>query len=45
MSRPLLEVNNLKKYFLVRRGLFGATAGLVHAVDGVSFHINRSETL
>ena len=45
MSRPLLEVNNLKKYFLVRRGLFGATAGLVHAVDGVSFHIHRSETL
>ena len=45
MSRPLLEVSNLKKYFLVRRGLFGATTGLVHAVDGVSFHINRSETL
>src|ERR1700751_4777993 len=45
MSRPLLEVNNLKKHFLVRRGLFGATAGVVHAVDGVSFHINRGETL
>ena len=45
MSRPLLEVNNLKKHFLVRRGLLGATAALVHAVDGVSFHINRSETL
>jgi len=45
MSRPLLEVSNLKKYFLVRRRLFGATGGLVHAVDGVSFHINRSETL
>jgi len=45
MSRPLLEVNNLKKHFLVRRGLFGASAGLVHAVDGVSFHIDRSETL
>jgi peptide/nickel transport system ATP-binding protein len=45
MMRPLLEVNNLTKYFLVRRGLFGASAALVHAVDGVSFHINRSETL
>jgi peptide/nickel transport system ATP-binding protein len=45
MSRPLLEVNNLKKHFLVRRGLFGAPSALVHAVDGVSFHINRSETL
>jgi peptide/nickel transport system ATP-binding protein len=45
MSRPLLEVNNLKKHFRIRRGLFGATAHLVHAVDGVSFHIDRSETL
>jgi len=45
MSRPLLEVNNLKKHFRIRRGLFGATAAWVHAVDGVSFHIDRSETL
>jgi peptide/nickel transport system ATP-binding protein len=45
MSRPLLEVNNLTKHFLVRRGLFGASSALVHAVDDVSFHIDRSETL
>ena len=45
MTRPLLEVNDLKKHFFVRRGLFGATAALVHAVDGVSFHIDRGETL
>jgi peptide/nickel transport system ATP-binding protein len=44
MMRPLLEVNQLKKHFRIRRGLFGPPA-VVHAVDGVSFHINRSETL
>lgn len=36
--RPLLEVNNLKKYFTV-------PSGHLHAVDNVSFSINRGETL
>ena len=45
MSGPLLEVNDLKKHFVARRGLFGTTAALVRAVDGVSFHIERGETL
>ncbi len=40
----LLQVNDLKKHFLLRGGL-GARAGLVHAVDGVSFHIDTGETL
>ncbi len=40
----LLAVNDLKKHFPVRRG-FGRGAGVVHAVDGVSFHIDRGETL
>ena len=40
----LLQVNDLKKHFLLRDGL-GARAGLVHAVDGVSFHIDTGETL
>ncbi|HVS83900.1 MAG TPA: ABC transporter ATP-binding protein [Pyrinomonadaceae bacterium] len=34
----LLEVNNLKTYFPTR-------AGLVRAVDGVSFHLDRGELL
>jgi peptide/nickel transport system ATP-binding protein len=41
----LLEVNDLKKHFLVRRGFLGAGAAWVYAVDGVSFHVARGETL
>jgi peptide/nickel transport system ATP-binding protein len=40
----LLEVNDLKKHFPLRRGLW-KKAGAVRAVDGVSFHIERGETL
>jgi peptide/nickel transport system ATP-binding protein len=40
----LLEVNDLKKHFPMRQGLFGAGAA-VRAVDGVSFQIARGETL
>ena len=42
---PLLDVRNLKKYFPVRKGLFGRTAGWVKAVDDVSFTVGRGETL
>jgi peptide/nickel transport system ATP-binding protein len=41
----LLHVNDLKKHFPVKRGYFGRGARVVHAVDGVSFHIDRGETL
>jgi peptide/nickel transport system ATP-binding protein len=41
----LLAVNDLKKHFLVRRGLLGAGVAWVYAVDGVSFDIARGETL
>jgi oligopeptide/dipeptide ABC transporter ATP-binding protein len=44
-ERPLLEVRNLVKEFHVRTGFFGGTAGLVRAVDGMSFSILRGETL
>ena len=44
MSTPLLQVRDLKKYFPVSGSLFG-TKDQVHAVDGVSFHIDRGETL
>jgi oligopeptide/dipeptide ABC transporter ATP-binding protein len=42
---PVLAVEGLAKRFPVRRGLFGAVAGHVHAVDGVSFDIAQAETL
>lgn len=42
---PVLEVENLKKHFPVKKGLFQNTVGHVYAVDGVSFTINEGETL
>jgi peptide/nickel transport system ATP-binding protein len=41
----LLAVHDIKKHFLVRRGFLGRGRRVVHAVDGVSFHIDRGETL
>ena len=38
---PLLEVENLKKYFPVQKGVLTRTVGHVKAVDGVSFSLNR----
>jgi len=44
--KPLVEVRDLKKHFPVSRGLiFQRNIGLVRAVDGVSFTIDRGETL
>ncbi len=43
--KPLIEVKGLKKHFPVHKGFFSRTAGYVHAVDGISFHINPGETL
>ncbi|WP_315754141.1 MULTISPECIES: oligopeptide/dipeptide ABC transporter ATP-binding protein [unclassified Bradyrhizobium] len=45
MSAPLLQVNDLKKHFPIRSGLFGRAKSRVHAVDGVSFEIAKGETL
>jgi oligopeptide/dipeptide ABC transporter ATP-binding protein len=42
---PLLAVSQLTKHFPIRRGLFGREAGAVRAVDGVSLHVARGETL
>ena len=41
----LLQVEDLKVYFPIRRGVFRSVVGNVHAVDGVSFSIRRGETL
>jgi len=45
MSNNLLEVQHLKKYFPIKKGLFSKTVGFVKAVDDVSFTIKRGETL
>jgi len=45
MSEPLIEVKNLKKYFPIRGGILQRTIGYVKAVDGVTFTINKGETL
>ena len=42
----LLEVEDLTRHFSVKRGLvFGKTVGVVRAVDGISFTLDRGETL
>ncbi len=45
MVERLLNVENLKKYFSIKGGLFQKTMGCVRAVDGVSFFLNRGESL
>ncbi|WP_043340659.1 ABC transporter ATP-binding protein [Belnapia moabensis] len=45
MSSPLLDVQDLKKHFPIKGGFFGGVTGHVYAVDGISFHINKGETL
>lgn len=45
MSEVLLSVENLKKYYPIRGGILNRTIGHVKAVDGVSFEIDRGETL
>jgi oligopeptide/dipeptide ABC transporter ATP-binding protein len=41
----LLQVQDLKKYFPIRKGFFRQVAGHVRAVDGVNFFIREGETL
>lgn len=44
-TNTLLEIQDLKKYFPVRKGLFRKTVGHIKAVDGVTFRINKGETI
>ncbi|MBR0655040.1 ABC transporter ATP-binding protein [Plastoroseomonas arctica] len=45
MSRPVLEVMDLKKHFPIHGGFFGGVTAKVYAVDGISFSIDKGETL
>ncbi len=41
----LLKVEDLKTYFPIKKGLLRRTAGFIKAVDGVSFEIEKGQTL
>ncbi len=41
----LLEVRDLKKHFPIRTGVLKRTTGYVYAVDGVSFNVEKGETM
>jgi oligopeptide/dipeptide ABC transporter ATP-binding protein len=45
MSRPLLEVRNLRKYFDITQGILTRVTGHVHAIEDVSFSIGEKEIL
>lgn len=45
MSKPLLEVEDLKKYFPIKSPFLRRTIGHIKAVDGVSFSLGEGETL
>ncbi|GGA20844.1 ABC transporter ATP-binding protein [Psychrobacillus lasiicapitis] len=45
MNQPLLEVKNLKTYFPIKKSLFNKKKHFVKAVDGISFQVNKGETL
>jgi oligopeptide/dipeptide ABC transporter ATP-binding protein len=45
IAAPLIQVEGLKKYFPVRKGLLRRHVGDVKAVDDVSFQVGRKETL
>ena len=44
-NNTILQVENLKKYFPIRRGFFQKITGWVRAVENVSFKIKRGKTL
>jgi oligopeptide transport system ATP-binding protein len=49
MNQPkddsIIEVKNLKMYFPITRGILRRKVGDIKAIDGVSFKINKDETL
>lgn len=45
MTEPLVQVEHLKKYYEVKAGLMGFKKKEVKAVNGVTFQLNKGETL
>lgn len=44
-KNTILQVTHLKKHFPINRGFLGRQVGAVKAVDGISFSIQKGETL
>jgi oligopeptide/dipeptide ABC transporter ATP-binding protein len=44
-SSRLIEVRDLRVHFPIRRGFLGRRAGVLRAVDGISFEVGRAEAL
>ncbi len=44
-TERLLDVTNLVKRYTIARGAFGRPTAKVHAVENVSLHVHRNETL
>jgi len=44
-DQPLVEIDGLKVWFPIRRGVISRTVGFIRAVDGVSLTVHRGETL
>jgi oligopeptide transport system ATP-binding protein len=44
-TQPLVKVENLKMHFPIKGGVLSKQIGAVKAVDGISFFINKGETL
>ena len=44
-NTPLIQVENMKKYYPIKGGIISHTVGYTKAVDGVSFSIMEGETL
>ena len=42
---PILEVQDLRKYFPIKKGMFSRTVGQVKALDGISFDVHAGEVL
>lgn len=45
MTESLVEVRNLKKYFIAKKGLFKRKEQFVKAVDDIGFEISKGENL
>ncbi|MGA1266094.1 MAG: ABC transporter ATP-binding protein [Phycisphaerales bacterium] len=45
MDAPLLQVQDLRTWFPIRRGILQRVVGHVKAVDGVNFQLGKGETL